>query len=34
VNLDACLEKRDSVRMAERGVGIGDIIYLVSMNRN
>ena len=31
VNLEACLENRESVRMADRGVGIGGIMYLIGM---
>jgi hypothetical protein len=29
VNLEVCLENRDSVRMTERGLGVGGIMYLV-----
>jgi hypothetical protein len=29
VNLEGCLENRDSVRMTDRGVGVGGIVYLV-----
>jgi hypothetical protein len=31
VNLEAGREKRESVRMADRGVGIGGIMYLSRM---